>query len=110
MSFAKQDWKTLSRLKALALERLCRRILDEARDRIATAEEGGYHRTYLALYRHLRERDRLIADCFDEWSRSRALEHLLLWRQHRLITDDEFAAFSPETRAMVERWLSETCR
>ncbi len=104
MPFPEQDWKYLSRLKPLALERLCQRILVEAQDMIAAATEGEHHRAYLALYRHIRDRDRLIADCFDDWSRSRALTHLALWRQHHLITDEEFAAFQPETRAAIE-WL-----
>lgn len=79
MSFPERDWKTLSRLKAPALERLCRRILEEAQAIFAGAVEGEYQRTYLALYRHLRERDRLVADCFDRWSRSRALGYLPRW-------------------------------
>ncbi len=108
MPFPEPDWKVLSRLKPLALERLCRRILDEAQAIIAGAAEGESHRAYLTLYRRIHERDRLIADCFDHWSRSRALEHLLLWRQHHLISDEEFAAFSEETRAVIEWLLGET--
>lgn len=108
MQFLEQDWKYLSRLKPLALDRLCRRILDEAQVIIAGAAEGEHHRIYLALFRHIQERDRLIADGFDDWSRSRALGHLLVWRQHGLITDEEFAAFSPETRATVGWLLGQT--
>lgn len=104
MPFPERDWKTLSRLKPIALERLCRRILDEVQHLVADAPKGESYRTYLALYRHIKERDRLIADCFDDWSRSRALNTLMLWRQYNLITDEEFAAFSPETRAAVEAW------
>ncbi len=106
MSFPDQDWKLLSRLKPLALDRLCQRILDEAQRIIAGAAEGEHHRAYLALYRHLKEGDRLIADGFDDWSRSQALVHLMVWRQHKLITDEEFAAFSPQIRNFVEGWLS----
>lgn len=104
MSFPEHDWKTLSRLKPIALERLCRCILDEVQHLVAGASKGESHRTYLALYRHMKERDRLIADCFDDWRRSRALNLLMLWRQHNLLTGEEFAAFSPETRAAVEAW------
>ncbi len=104
MSFPECDWKTLSRLEPVALERLCRRILDEVQQLVAGAAEGESHRTYLALYRHIKERDRLIAECFNDWRRSRALILLMLWHQHNLITDEEFAAFSPETRAAVEAW------
>lgn len=86
MQFPERDWKTLSRLKPLALDRLCRRILDEARAIIAGAAEGEHHRVYLKLYRHIQEQNRLIADGFDYWSRSRALEHLLIWHRYGLIT------------------------
>ncbi|MCS6845435.1 MAG: hypothetical protein NZ528_14110 [Caldilineales bacterium] len=77
---------------------------DEAQAIIAGAAAGEHHRAYLALYRHLQERDRLIADGFDDGSRSHAVVHLLPWRQHGLITNEEFAAFSPETCAAVA-WL-----
>lgn len=106
MPFSEQDWKHLSRLKPMALERLCRHILDEAQAIITGAAEGEHHRVYLALYRHIHERDQLIADGFNDWSRLRAIGHLVVWRQHGLITDEEFAAFSPGARASVELWLS----
>jgi hypothetical protein len=106
MSLPETDWKQLTRLKPLALERLCLRILEEAQALIAAAGEGDSHRVYLALFNHIQERDRLIADGFDDWSRSRAIEHLVVWRGRHLVTDEEFAAFSAETRAAVEFWLS----
>lgn len=107
MSFPESDWKVLSRLKPLALERLCRRTLDEAQTIIADAAEGEHHHAYLVLYRYIQERDRLIADGLNDWSRSRALEHLLIWCQYGLITDEELATFSPEIRATLERLLSQ---
>ncbi len=106
MRFSEQEWKRLSRLKPIALERLCQRILDGAEAIISGAAEGEHHRTYLALCRYIRKQDQLITEGFNNWSRSRALYHLVIWRQHGLMTDEEFAAFSPETRAAVELWLS----
>jgi hypothetical protein len=106
MSLPETDWKKLTRLKPLALERLCRRILEEAQVLIAAAGEGDSHRVYQALFNHIQKSDRLIADGFDNWSRSHAIEHLVVWRGHHLITDEEFAVFSPESRAAVAFWLS----
>lgn len=105
-SLPERDWRYLSRLKPLALERLCRRILDEAQGIIASRGEQGAYQAYLALFRHIRESDKLVAHCFDNWSRSWALNHLLAWRTHHLITDEEFAGFSEETRAAIESVLS----
>lgn len=107
MRLPEREWKILSRLRPLALERLCRGILDGARNLIVMAEDGTYYQTYLALYRYIREQDQLVADCFDDWRRSRALILLAIWRQRQLITDEEFAAFSQQTRDEVAALLSE---
>ena len=106
-SLPERDWRYLSRLKPLALERLCQRILDEAQGIIASRAEQGAYQAYLALYDHIKESDKLMATCFDDWRRSRALFHLLAWRKHHLITDEEFTGFGEGTRAVVESVLSE---
>jgi len=99
------DWKSLSRLKPLALDRLCARILREASSIIARANAGEHHRAYLDLYRHIHKNDEILGNCFDDWSRSHALRILLNWREENLLTEEEFAAFSAETRATVDSWL-----
>jgi hypothetical protein len=104
--FPEPDWKTLSRLKALTLDRLCQRILQEAGGILDRVQEGGHHRTYLDLYRHIQENDKVVGDCFNNWSRSHALDNLINWRYQKLITDEEFAAFSLETRTIVNGFLT----
>ena len=99
------DWGTLSRLKPLALDRLCQRILEKSRGILADAKMGENHRAYLELYRHIQESDKVVSDCFDNWSRSHALDTLINWRTENLLTEEEFAAFSAETRDMVEWFL-----
>ena len=105
LNFPESDWKNLYRLKQLALDRLCRRILQEAGGIVDRAQEGGNHHAYLDLYKHIHASDEKVADCFNDWKRSRALAILMNWRSERLITDEEFADFSPETRAMVDMFL-----
>lgn len=95
------DWKTLSRLKSVALDRLCQGILRGAQDLLAHAQEGESHRAYLNLYRYLQDSDKVLARCFD-WRRSQALLILANWRQEGLLTDEEFARFSPEARDKAE--------
>ena len=104
--FPERDWKTLRRLKPLALERLTRRILDGAQEIIASAEEGQSHDAYLELYRYIKEQDEIVADCFDDWRRSNAMILLLHWRSQGLITDEEFQAFTPETRNSIDFLLT----
>jgi hypothetical protein len=106
-NFPEPDWKILSRLKPLAFERLCQRILQEAGGIINRAQEGGHHHAYLDLYKHIHTSDETVADCFNDWRRSQALNILANWRSERLLTDEEFSAFSPETREMVEVLLKQ---
>jgi hypothetical protein len=103
--FPEPDWKTLSRLKPLVLDRLCQRILLESEDIIVRIKEGGYHSVYLELYKHIHASDKKIANCFNDWRRSSALEILINWRSENLLTEEEFTAFSSETRTIVNGFL-----
>lgn len=47
-----------------------------------------------------------MALAFDDWSRSQALMHLIVWRREGLITDEEFAAFTPETQDLVDSLIA----
>ena len=103
--FPESDWKTLSRLKPLVLERLCQRILQETGGILDHAKEGGYHSAYLDLYKQIQASDETVADCFNDWKRSRALTILISWRSENLLTEEEFADFSPNTRTIVNGFL-----
>jgi hypothetical protein len=69
-NFSETDWKILSRLKPLALDRLCQRILGKSGDIIARAQQGRHHDSYLDLYRHIHESDETMSRCFDDFKRS----------------------------------------
>jgi hypothetical protein len=105
--FPESDWNTLSRLKPLALERLCKRILQESGNILDHAQEGEHHHAYLSLYKHIHASDEKVANCFNDWRRSQAISILVNWRLNDLLTDEEFKAFSPETRAIVKVWLKQ---
>lgn len=107
INFPESDWKSLSRLKPLALDRLCQRILQKAGSVLDPMQEGGHHRAYLDLYKYIHTGDEKIANCFNDWRRSQALNILASWRLEKLLTDEEFNTFSPETRAMVEVYLKQ---
>lgn len=104
-NFPEPDWKTISHLKPLALDRLCQRILQKAGSILEHAQAGGYQRAYLDLYKYIHTSDETVANCFDDWKRSQAISILVNWRANDLLAEEEFSAFSPETRAMVEVWL-----
>lgn len=94
------DWRVLRQLEPVARDRYCNRALSEVVGR-ATDAAVGSHARYLAVFRLLQRRDRELAGAFDGLRRSTAYLQLARMRSLGLITDAEFARFSPETRQAV---------
>ena len=104
MHIAEADWKRLRKLKEVALDRLCAAILHECRD-ITVAEGQTTHERYLALFRHIRERDADVANAFDGLSRSTAVQRLAAMCALDLVAEEELAEFSPDTQRSVRSLL-----
>jgi hypothetical protein len=108
MSVARQiserDWKLFRQLRELALERFCESVLSEV-GRLTAKTEQSAHERYLAVYKLLQRRDKELAQAFDDLWRSTAWPCLAVMRSRGLLTDEEFAGFSPETHAAVQVWL-----
>jgi len=98
------DWKIFRKLHEVALERFCERVLTEV-GRAAESRGKTAHERYLANFKLLKRRDAQLADAFNDMSRSKMLLHLARIQAHKLLTDEEFARFSPETREAVRGLL-----
>lgn len=99
------DWKLFRKLRTLALERFCERTLSEVRGLASEAGKGAHER-YLAVFQLLARRDEELAEAFNDVRRSTAWRQLAVIRHQGLLTDAEFAQFSPETQEAVGVWLS----
>lgn len=88
----------------VALERFCEQVLSEVGQSISDTRKSAHER-YLAVYRMLKRRDKELAKAFDDMRRSTALLQLAVIRSQGLLTDEEFARFSPEARAVVQVFL-----
>lgn len=95
-----RDWKVFSRLKPLALDRKYQIALNEFRRILADTTSTNKER-YHAIYEAVHKQDKDVAIAFDHFSRSKAPINLLIWHNHGLITEEEFAEFSEETRQWV---------
>src|SRR5439155_25018794 len=95
------DWKVFRQLHPVALERFCERILAEI-ERAGTNPAKSYHERYLDIFRLIKRRDKQLGDAFNDFRRSTALLQIAIIRSRGLLTDEEFARFSPETREAVE--------
>jgi hypothetical protein len=95
------EWRVLRELKPIALERFCQRVLSEVAH--LTSDTGkSAHERYLAVFKLIRRRDDELADAFDDLRRSTAMRRLACIKFHELLTEEELAHFSPETRDLVE--------
>ena len=94
------DWKRLGRLKPIALDRFCQRVLAEVA-RVAADSARGSHDRYLEVFRLVQERDTELASAFDDLRRSTALFRLARMRALGVVTDQELGEFDAETREAV---------
>jgi hypothetical protein len=99
------DWRRFRELRELALERFCRRVLEEV-EPIMHETARTYHERYDELCRTLKERARELHRTFDCLRRSRMIDQLAAMYTHHLVDATELAAFSAETRAAVERFTA----
>jgi len=99
------DWKVLRQLFPLALDRFCELVLSEI-DEIQEDDTTTRHQKYIGIFHIMRRRNEEMALVFDDPRRSKALMQLTALRARKLLTNEEFARFSEETRGIVQTLLS----
>lgn len=95
------DWKVFRQLHPIALERFCQRVFSEI-DRLASDTTKSGHERYLAVFELIQRRDREMAHAFDDLRRSTALRRLASIQSHELLTEEELARLSRQTRDVVQ--------
>ncbi len=95
-----RDWKYLRTIQDELLDELCSQIIAQAVE-IATADQGNPHQRYLALYRHLKKSDDIVAECFNDWRRSTISNRILSLCRHKLLTEEHVKQMS----AAAQSWL-----
>jgi hypothetical protein len=98
------DWKLFRQLHDVALDRFCERVLLDAA-RLSGDTSKSSQQRYGELYKLVQQRDEEIANAFNDMRRSTAIRQIVAIRFHELWTEEEFARFSPETRAKVQMLL-----
>ena len=97
------DWKYLKNMKKALLDRLCNRILDNIQvESNLEKREPDAHEQYLKVYHLTKKWDKMIADCFDDWSRSDIIFNILFLIKHQVITDEEIERLSDETKERLK--------
>lgn len=101
MRIAESDWKLFKKVREKALDRYCRRVLEEC-ERICRDETQSSHERYGTLYRHIHARDKDMANAFDDFSRSKAVLCLMLMHKYDLLMEDEIRGFTDEVQQSLE--------
>jgi hypothetical protein len=98
------DWKVFRKLRDVALERFCGRVLDGLQS-IAVDGSKTNHERYLAIWDFVQDENENLAILFDNPRRSVAVEQLAYMQRRALLTDEEFSQFTEETTQIVRRML-----
>ena len=99
-SISERDWKYLNRVQPEMLTTLCKRINQKAME-ILQAGGLSEHDRYKRLYRHIRDADKVVADCFNDWGRSTLFARLLSLQRHDLFTQKHLEHLTEETQELL---------
>jgi len=100
------DWKTFRKLREVALERFCKRVLEELEPLRLDASRS-HHERYLDIFRFLGDRDQEPAHAFNDPRRSQMIIQLAAIHGYGFLEPDELARFTAETRDTIELFAKE---
>ncbi len=100
------DWKIFRELRELALERFCKRVLEELEGLCRDASRS-HHERYLDIFQLLQDRDDELAHAFNDPRRSRMIAQLAAIHAHGLLRPAELARLTPSTRNTIESLAKE---
>ena len=95
------DWKLFRKLREVALERFCKRALEEL-ERLRLDASRSHHERYLDIFRLLQQRDEELARAFNDLRRSQMIVQLAAIYAHGLLEPQELEGLTPETLASIE--------
>jgi len=98
---AESDWRLFRQLHPVALERFCKRIVNEVECTKAD-ETKSFHQRYLDIYKTIEHGEKDLAAMFNDLRRSTALMQIVAIYRHGLITETELSGFSQEVHNVIE--------
>jgi len=104
-----RDWKFLRSIQEELLATLCGRINRKSAEILRDARRSETEK-YRELYQHVRDSDRIVADCFDDWRRSNLWLKLGQLCKHELLTPDHLTRLSEDTISLLRSagWVEHT--
>ena len=94
------DWKIFKELRPQALQRYCKRVMEDV-NKVIHDNEGDAHERYIEMYKIVQDGDKKLALMFDGFSRSKALDQMVMYYGNDLLSEEEIAQFSDETQERI---------
>lgn len=104
--FPESDWKVFRELRPIALERFCKRTLEQVQTILGDGSRT-HHERYLHVFRLLRTRDDELAHAFNDPRRSRMIVQLAAIHAYGLLETNELERFTERTRTTIESLAKE---
>ena len=99
------DWKVSRKLREVALERFCERVLREI-DALTAGTATSYHERYLEVFKLVDRRDDELAHAFNNPRRSAALWQFAAIRSHGLSQMKNCRGSLPQPRRLFKSCLN----
>lgn len=96
-----KDWKYLRKIEPEMLATLCLRINERSKSILNTVDRSE-HDKYLELYNHIKQSDKIVADCFNDWRRSNIWLKIQYLQYNDLLIDKYLNGLSDQCRAILE--------
>ncbi|MDA3797949.1 MAG: hypothetical protein PF692_02595 [Kiritimatiellae bacterium] len=100
-SIPERDWKYLRTINRDMLNTLCLRINKQSETIIQNPDKTE-HEKYGKLYKHIHNSDKIIADGFDDWRRSKIWLKIAVLIREELLTDEHIENLSDETQERIQ--------
>ena len=97
------DWKLFRQLHPIAVNRFCDKVLTDIANALGDTKATPHER-YLKIFKIVQQRDRTMAEAFDDLRRSTALIRILKIHSLGLLTEDETVRFTQETRDLIAQF------
>ena len=100
-SIPEHDWKYMKKIKDDLLAILCQRI-NRRSVVILNEDKGSEYEKYLKHYEHVKNSDRIVAECFNDWRRSTLILKLIALQHHELMTEEQVEQLSGDTQQKLK--------
>ncbi len=103
-SEAEKDWKYLCSIKDELLENCSRKGNEQIRKILEDDTLSENEKRY-KIYKSVKDHDKLIVVCFNEWTRSKIFDRALLLRRNKILENRFYENLSEEKRKGIETIL-----